>query len=180
VTLPFERTRRGSVVILLAAVLISFGLIFATQTGAFLYAGIGLLMYYFSSRLVLEMKVSVLNRLEVTREAEGRVDEGSELRVKLTMVNRTMMRLSLEVLDTYPPFFRLKEASNATLLSVPARGYAELSYGLSPVSVGRQAFGSVKLVLRDIAGLFLYERDIDVPTSISVTPRAREIGRAHV
>lgn len=175
--MPFERTPRGNVLILLSSVLIAFGLIFSSSAGAFLYAGIGLLMYYYASRLILQMKTSVLNRLEVTRDVETRVDEGTDVKVTLAMVNRTMMRLSLEVFDSYPPFFRLKDGSSATLLNVPSRGYSELRYAVAPTSVGRQNFGRLHLVLRDMAGLFFYERNMDIASEIEVTPRARELAR---
>lgn len=175
--MPFERTPRGNVVILLSAVLIAFGLIFASSAGAFLYVGIGLLMYYYASRLILQMKTSVLNKLEVTREVQSRIDEGKELPVKLVMVNRTVMRLSLEVFDQYPSFLRLKDGSNATLFSVPSRGYSDLSYTLALTSVGKHMFGKVHLILRDIAGLFFYERNVNVETTVEVTPRAKELAR---
>ena len=175
--MPFERTPRGNVLILLSAVLISFGLIFATKVAAFLYVGIGLLMYYYASRLILEMKTSVLNRLEVTRVAQNRIDEGKDLSVTLTMINKTIMRLSLEVFDSYPPFLRLVDGSNSTLVSVPSRGYASVTYKLGLTSVGKQNFGKVHLVLRDIAGLFFYERNVPIETSVEITPRIRELTR---
>lgn len=175
--MPFERTPRGNVLILLSSVLIAFGLIFASEAGVFLYVGIGLLMYYYASRLILEMKTSVLNRLEVTREVQSRIDEGKDLDVTLTMVNKNIMRLSLEVFDSYPPFLRLLDGSNSTLTSVPARGYISLKYKLGMTSVGKQTFGQVHLVLRDIAGLFFYERNVDVDTTVEVTPRIRELAK---
>lgn len=175
--MPFERTPRGNVLILLSSVLIAFGLIFASSAAAFLYVGIGLLMYYYATRLILQMKTSVLNRLEVTRSTQNRIDEGKELDVRLVMVNKTMMRLSLEVFDSYPPFLRLLDGSNSTLVSVPARGFTNLSYKLGVTSVGKQTFGKVHLVLRDVAGLFFYERNVDVETTIQVTPRIRELAK---
>ncbi|MDG6907562.1 MAG: DUF58 domain-containing protein [Nitrososphaerota archaeon] len=175
--MPFERTPRGNVLILLSSVLIAFGLIFASSAAAFLYVGIGLLMYYYASRLILQMKTSVLNRLEVTRNVQERIDEGKELEVTLTMVNRTMLRLSLEIFDSYPPFLRLVDGSNSTLISVPSRGYTNLTYKLRLTSVGKQTFGTVHLILRDIAGLFFYERNVEVQTIVEVTPRIRELER---
>lgn len=173
----FNRTPRGNTLILLSAVLISFGIIFVSSASAFLFAGVGLFMYYYVSKLMLEVKTRALGNLEVTRECPARLDEGKELPVKLVMVNRTVARLSVETMDSYPPFFRMKEGFNAAVVNVPARGYSQLSYVLTPTSVGLQGFGPVRLVLRDVAGLFFYEREVTVNTGVEVTPRVRELAK---
>lgn len=173
----FNRTPRGNTLILLSAVLISFGIIFVASAFAFLFAGIGLFMFYYASKLMLEVKAKALGSLEVARDSPERVDDGREFDVKLLMVNRTVNRLSLEVADSYPPFLRLKGGSNVGMVPVPARGYAEMTYRLAPTSVGEQRFGPVRLVFRDVTGLFFYEREVSVPTSVRVTPQPRELVR---
>ena len=173
----FNRTPRGNTLILLSAVLISFGIVFASSASTFLFAGIGLFMFYYATKLMLEVKAKALSSLDVSRESPDRVDEGGELEVKLVMVNRTVNRLSLEVSDSYPPFLRLKGGSNAAIVAVPARGYAEMTYRLAPTSVGEQKFGPLRLVFRDITGLFFYEREVPLDTSVKVTPSARELAR---
>lgn len=173
----FNRTPRGNTLILLSAVLISFGLIFVNSASAFLFAGVGLFMYYYASKLMLEIKTKALSSLQVTRECPRRLDDGKEMQVKLLMVNKTVARLSLETLDSYPPFFRLKDGFNAAVVNVPAKGYSQMTYSLAPTSVGLQEFGPVRLVLRDVAGLFFYEREVDPGTKVEVTPRARELAK---
>ena len=173
----FNRTPRGNTLILLSAVLISFGIIFVESASTFLFAGIGLLMFYYASKLLLEIKTKALGSLEVTREHPRRLDEAGTLEVKLSMVNRTVNRLSLEVVDSYPPFFRLKGGSNVAMVAVPARGFAELTYTIAPTSVGLHPFGPLRLVFRDVTGLFFYEREIRVSSLVMVTPRARELVR---
>lgn len=173
----FNRTPRGNTLILLSAVLISFGLLFVTSASAFIFAGIGLFMYYYVSRLLLEVKAKAISNLEVTRECPGRVVEGGEVPVGLVMVNRTVARLSLEVMDVYPPFLRMKDGFNAAVVNVPARGYSRLTYTLTPTSVGEQEFGPLRLVLRDAAGLFFYEREVEVKTAVEVTPRVKELAK---
>lgn len=173
----FNRTPRGNTLILLSAVLISFGILFVNSASAFLFAGVGLFMYYYVSKLMLEIKTRAVNTLEVSRECQSRLDEGKELPVDLVMVNRTITRLSLETVDAYPPFFRLKDGYNAAVVNVPARGYSRLSYTLAPTSVGLQQFGPLRVVLRDVAGLFFYEREIPITTAIEVTPKVKELAK---
>lgn len=173
----FNRTPRGNTLILLSAVLISFGIIFVNSASTFLFAGIGLFMFYYASKLLLEVKTKALGSLEITRSCADRLDEGAELEVDLQMVNRTVARLSLETVDSYPPFFRLKAGSNAAMVNVPARGYADMKYRLAPTSIGLQEFGPLRLVSRDVTGLFFYEREVKVATKVRVTPRARELAR---
>ena len=173
----FNRTPRGNTLILLSAVLMSFGIVFVSSASTFLFAGIGLFMFYYATKLMLEVKAKALSSLEVTRGCPGRVDDGREFEVKLLMVNRTVNRLSLEVSDSYPPFLRLRGGSNVGMVAVPPRGYAEMVYRVAPTSVGEQKFGPLRLVFRDITGLFFYERELSVDTSVRVTPGAKELVR---
>jgi len=176
--LVFERTLRGTTILLLSAVFISLGVLGTSQsTIPFMYAGIGLFLFYYVSKLVLEVKISALNRLEVTREIPSRLSEGREFDVNLSLVNRTFMRLGAEVFDSYPPLCRLKSGTNAAVLAVPAKGYSRLSYSLATNSVGAQAFGPLRLLVRDIAGLFFYERSVDAQSRMAVTPRGEEIAK---
>lgn len=174
----FRRTPRGNTLLLLSAVLISLGIVGALESQAFLlYAGVALFLFYYASKLLLQLKVKALDRLEITRKFSRRVDEGSLLDVKVGFVNRTFVRLPIELLDSYPPFFRLKSGSNAAVLNVPAKGFSELHYKIRPTSIGRNAFGPLRLVTRDIAGLFFYERSVEESVSgvVEVTPAGREL-----
>ena len=174
---PFSRTTRGNTLITLSGALIGIGVIFVTTASAFIFVGLGLFMYYYASRLLLELKTVSLNRVELKRECPPRMNEGGTLDVDLTLVNKTVNRLSLEIFDTYPPLTRLREGSNSMLAEVPARGYTQLTYRLATTSVGLQKFGPLRLVLRDVAGLFLYERDVDLGTQVEITPASKELVR---
>ena len=174
---PFSRTPRGNTLIFLSASLITIGILFVQTAQDFIFAGLGLFMFYYASRLFLELKTSALNRVQFARAAPKRRNEGEGVGMKLPLVNRTLQRLNLEVVDGYPPLFRLRWGTNASMVEVPARGFVELEYGLAPTSVGLQKFGPVHLVLRDIAGLFFYERNIDVGTEVEITPRVKELAR---
>jgi uncharacterized protein (DUF58 family) len=178
--LVFYRTARGNTVLILSAVLIALGLVetFNASDSAFLYAGIALFLFYYVSKLVLELKVRALEKLEVTRKYPPRRSEDEVVSVTIELANHTFLRLWLELFDVYPKFFRMTEGSNAAVLSVPAMGYTELSYDIKPTSIGAHAFGDLRLVTRDIAGLFFYERSIAVPSTIEVTPAEKVISLA--
>ena len=174
----FRRTPRGNTVLLLSAVLVSLGIVGALASQAFLlYAGVGLFLFYYASKILLQLKVKALDKLEISRNFPRRTSEGSLLEVELEFVNRTFVRLPLEVMDSYPPFFRLKSGTNAAVVDAPAKGFAELRYRIRPTSIGSNVFGPLKLVTRDIAGLFFYERSIaeGIPDVVEVTPMGREL-----
>ena len=179
-SVSFRRTPRGNTVLLLSAVLVSLGIVGALTSQAFLlYAGVGLFLFYYASKIVLQLKVKALDKLEISRRFPRRVSEGSLLEVELGLVNRTFVRLTLELLDSYPPFFRLRSGASAAIIDVPAKGFAGLRYKIAPTSVGSNAFGPLTLVTRDIAGLFFYERSVEegITKVVDVTPMGRELTR---
>jgi uncharacterized protein (DUF58 family) len=174
----FQRTPRGNVVLLLSAALISLGIVGALESQAFLlYAGVGLFLFYYASKLLLQLKVKALDTLEIKRRFSSRIYEGSLLEVEVGLVNRTFVRLPLELLDSYPALFRMRSGANAAVINVPARGSSQLRYKIKPTSIGSNAFGSLRLVTRDIAGLFFYERSVAeaVPNTVEVTPAGKAL-----
>ena len=176
----FRRTPRGNTLLLLSAVLVSLGIVGALESQAFLlYAGVALFLFYYASKLVLQMKVKALDRLEISRKFSPRMGEGSLLEVEVRFVNRTFVRLPLELQDAYPPFFRIRSGANAAVINVPAKGFSELRYNVRPTSIGSNAFGPLRLVTRDIAGLFFYERSITdaVPGTVEVTPAVKALAK---
>ena len=75
-----KRSPRGSAVLLLSAVFITLGIVGSSQSELpFLYLGVGLLVYYYVSKLVLELKISAVNRLQVA----GTSRQGSMRRRRL-------------------------------------------------------------------------------------------------
>jgi len=174
----FQRTPRGNTLLLLSAVLVALGIVGSLESQAFLlYAGVGLFLFYYSSKLLLQLKVKALDGLEIGRKFSHRVDESKVLDVKIELVNKTFVRLPLELHDSYPPFFRLRSGTNSAVVNVPARGFSELRYRIKPTSVGSHQFGPLRLVTRDIAGLFFYERSVAeaVPSAVEVTPTAKAL-----
>src|SRR3989442_1391550 len=115
--------------------------------------------------------------MQIVRNRPVSISEDKTLPINLDMTNTTFMGVQVEIFDSYPPFFRLKKGTNTALVTVPGRGYARLSYELQPTSIGEHEFGPMHLIMRDIAGLFFYQRDIDVHGSVEVTPRVRELAR---
>lgn len=172
------RTSRGTVILLLSAVFVTFGLLeLSTSSLALVYTGVGLFLFYYVSRLILQIKIAALNKMQIVRNRPSTISEDKTVAVNLDMANTTFMGIQVEVFDSYPPFFRLKKGTNTAIVSVHGRGYTRLSYELQPTSIGDHEFGPMHLVMRDIAGLFFYQRDIDVQGSIEVTPRARELAK---
>src|SRR5215472_8400211 len=112
--MPLLRSPRGTVIILLAAVFITFGILqIGRQTITLVYAGIGLFLFYYTSRLILQMKIAALNKLQISRVHDNSTVEDKPLKVSLQFSNQTFIGLRLEIFDSYPPFFRLKAGTNA-------------------------------------------------------------------
>jgi uncharacterized protein (DUF58 family) len=177
----FRRTPRGNTILFLSAVLIALGILGTIESQIFLlYAGVALFLFYYASRLLLQLKVKALDRLEITRKFSPRMDEGAQLDVELEFVNRTFLRLPIEFLDPYPPFFRIRSGANRAAISVPAKGHARVRYSAAPTSIGLNLFGQFRLITRDLAGLFFYERTIAedaLPSKVEVTPAGIELTR---
>jgi len=176
----FQRTPRGNTLLLLAAVLVSLGIVGPLSSQTFLlYAGVALFLFYYASKLVLQLKVKALDALEITRRFPRRISEGAQLEVEVGLVNKTFVRLPVELQDEYPPFMRMRAGANAVAVSVPAKGFAQVRYRVAPTSIGANSFGQMRLVTRDIAGLFFYERSVAdaVPRSVEVTPAGKELSR---
>lgn len=176
--MTFLRSPRGTVILLLSAVFVAFGFLQLGEGSVpLVYTGIGLFLFYYVSRLVLQIKIAVLNKTGVNRYAAPSISEDKRLSVGLKFTNPSSIGIRLEVFDSYPPFFRLKSGSNSAIITVPGKGYSILRYELGPTSIGKQEFGSLHVVMRDLAGLFFYERDIEGKSPIEVNPRTRELAR---
>ncbi|HZW56991.1 MAG TPA: DUF58 domain-containing protein [Nitrososphaerales archaeon] len=174
----FFRTSRANTVLLLAAIMITLGLVIAPQSeGVLLETGVGLFFFYYVLRQLLAAKVKALDSLEISRKYSTRTGEGKNLDVSLVFTNPTFLRLTLEVFDAYPKFFRLVSGTNSAVVDVPAKGYAELRYEIKPTSIGSHEFGPLRVMTRDIAGLFFYERYAQVPSEVEVTPSERDVAR---
>jgi uncharacterized protein (DUF58 family) len=141
----FRRTQRGTTVLILAASLVTLGLLLPSQSTEILpLVGVGLFLYYFVSKHVLELKVRALGRLRVSREHRRRVPEDREVEISVILVNETFVSLTLEMFDSYPDLFRLRGGSNAAVVRVPAKGYARVRYTIAPTSVGRHEFSPIE------------------------------------
>src|SRR5215470_13539185 len=127
--MPLLRSPRGTVILLLSAVFIAFGLLqISKQTITLVYTGIGLFLFYYTSRLVLQLKIAALNKIQVSRVHDKSVTEDKPLVVSIQLANKTFLGLRLEIFDSYPPLFRIMAESNAGLVVLPAKGSAKLSY----------------------------------------------------
>ena len=174
----FKRTPRGTTILLLASALVTLGLVEINGSGlALVYAGVGLFLYYYTARLVLQLQMVSVNRLEVLREHSNRISETDTMNVSLTIKNSTFLGVRTELLDSYPNYFKLKTGSNSVIVGVPGHGQSILEYDVEPTSIGKNDFGKVHLTTRDLAGLLFYERDIPLSSTVEVIPQAREAVR---
>jgi len=173
--LVFKRTPRGTTILLLASSLVTLGLFEINNSGlSLVYAGVGLFLYYYTARLVLQLQMVSLNRLEVHREHPNRISENDTMTTLLTIKNSTFLGVRTELLDSYPSYFKLKAGSNSVIVGVPGHGQSILEYEVQPTSIGKNDFGKVHLTTRDLAGLLFYERDIPLSSTVEVIPQTRE------
>ena len=171
----FKRTPRGTTILLLASSLVTLGLFEINNSGlSLVYAGVGLFLYYYTARLVLQLQMVSLNRLEVHREHPNRISENDTMTTLLTIKNSTFLGVRTELLDSYPSYFKLKAGSNSVIVGVPGHGQSILEYEVQPTSIGKNDFGKVHLTTRDLAGLLFYERDIPLSSTVEVIPQTRE------
>jgi uncharacterized protein (DUF58 family) len=164
-------TRRGRGVLLVAALL--YGMVFIVDSRAvWSITAIAsfLTVFLIASRITFEFKVRAASSLIVERLFSHPAVEGKPLRVTLRLVNRSVIPLeSCEILDSYPETFRLINGSNSTVILVPAKGVAELSYTVKPV-LGKHCFPRPILRIRDPAGLFSEDIELNTTGCISVQP----------
>ena len=164
-------TRRGRGVLLVAALL--YGMVFVVQSSAvwpITAIASFLVVFLVASRITFEFKVRVASSLIAERSFSRPAVEGKPLRVTLRVTNKSIVPLeSCEILDSYPETFKLIKGSSSTVILVPAKGFAELSYVVKPV-LGRHCFPKPVVRIRDPAGLFSEDIELDVKECISVQP----------
>ena len=164
-------TRRGRGVLLVAALL--YGMVFIVQPEAvwpITATASFLAVFLVASRIIFEFKVRAASGLTAERTFSQPAVEGKPLRVTLRVTNRSVIPLeSCEILDSYPETFRLVDGSNSTVVIVPAKGFAEISYIVRPV-LGRHCFPRPMIRVRDPAGLFSEDMELNVEECVSVQP----------
>src|SRR5438552_16112192 len=101
------RTSRGTVILLLSAVFVTFRLLQSSASSlALVYTGVGLFLFYYVSRLILQFKIAALNKMQIVRNRPVSISEDKTLPINLDMTNTTFMGVQIEVFDSHPPCFR--------------------------------------------------------------------------
>lgn len=122
------------------------------------------------SRASLNTQVGVVGSLKVKRVISKPLISGKPAVVKVVLRNDSLIPLELvEVFIPYPRVFRKVKGSSTTLTTVPPKSSVEVSLELVP-RVGEHAFEPVKLVLRDILGLFKFEANVTGKEVVRVLP----------
>src|SRR5947208_16545432 len=108
--MPMLRTSRGTVILLLSAVFVTFGLLqLSSSSLALVYTGVGLFLFYYVSRLILQIKIAALNKMQIVRNRPVSISENKALPINLHMTNTTFMDVQVEHCDSYPPFLRIQQ-----------------------------------------------------------------------
>lgn len=117
---------------------------------------------------------NALGRLEVSRVVEGEALEGASMRVKLKVVNPTLIPLLyVEVADSPPKLFKVVDNPRRTLI-LPPRSSVAYSYELVPVP-GKHKFGPLWLTVRDPLGLAVASFKTEVEArEVHVMPLVKE------
>lgn len=114
-------------------------------------------------------------RLQVRRERPARLSLGVDNEVTLVVENNGRRRLRLLLRDLPPASFRAEPSLlDAT---VPARGWAHLTYRLLPTERGNFSFGDVAVRCRGPLGLAGVDRLLPAAESVQVYPNLLEVRR---
>jgi uncharacterized protein (DUF58 family) len=114
-------------------------------------------------------------RPTVTRSVPGSLPLGVRHEVALRVENPGTAALTLEVHDHHPPHAVVESLPRT--VTVPAGGWAEVRYGLTPVERGEAAFGATALRIASPAGLWLRNIDAGRPQSVRVYPNFSALTR---
>jgi len=103
------------------------------------------------------------------REVRGALPVGQWSPVHLRLTNPGSTPLELSVFDHYPAAAAEPEGLPRAV-TVPAGGWAEVTYRLRPVARGDQAFGAVELRLTSPGGLWRRRVRAGTPETVRVLP----------
>ncbi len=173
----FKITRRGRILVVVAAIFVALSLFVESEDAPLLtFTGLGLFLYVYVTKLTLEIHTKVVSRLRFNRFAAARAIEGKDLEVDIKVENPSFMLLqSVEVVDHYPATFKLVQGSNSATVSIPGQGETVLQYKVRATSIGRHTFDHLHILVRDLAAIFYYEADIPLKTSVTVRPSIQSV-----
>src|SRR5438132_14091338 len=113
--------------------------------------------------------------LQVRRERPARLSVGVENDIVLALENSGARAVTLRARDEPPPRFRAEPAVLAG--TVPAYGWARLTYRLTPTERGNFTFNDLYLRVRGPLGLAWVDRTIPATDPVQVYPNLLEVRR---
>ena len=171
-------TNRTRAMLVVAATLVAAA--FITPAGAApvpAATAVFLVLLIVVSRASLNTQVGVVGSLKVKRIISKPLVSGKPAFVRVVLRNDSLIPLELvEVFIPYPRVFKRVKGSSTTLITVPPKSSVEVSLELIP-RVGEHVFEPVKLVLRDVLGLFKFEANVTSRDVVRVLP-ALEVVKA--
>ncbi len=102
------------------------------------------------------------------REVPGSLPLGVRDEVSLRFANPVARPMTLDAFDHHPPGFECQGLPRRVTL--PARGWAELRYGIRPVERGIARFGAVEARIASPLGLWLRTRHLGQDCEVKVYP----------
>ncbi len=127
------------------------------------------------SRASLNAQVGVVGSLKVERAINKPLISGKPAIIKVVLRNDSLIPLELaEVFIPYPKVFRRTKGSSTALIMIPPKSSVEISLELIP-RVGEHVFEPVRLVLRDLLGLFRFEASVTSSEVVRVLPALESI-----
>jgi uncharacterized protein (DUF58 family) len=114
-------------------------------------------------------------RPAVTRSVPGSLPLGVRHEVGLRVENPGAAALTLELYDHHPPHAAIEGLPRT--VAVPAGGWAEVRYGLTPVERGEAPFGATSLRIASPLGLWLRRVEAGRPDAVRVYPNFAALTR---
>jgi len=153
-----KATNRTRAMLVVAATLVAAA--FITPAGAApipAATAVFLVLLIVVSRASLNTQIGVIDSLKVKRAVSKPLISGKPATIKVVLRNDSLIPLELvELFIPYPKVFRRIKGSSTSLIAVPPKSSVEVSLELVP-RVGEHVLEPVKLVLRDVLGLFKFE-----------------------
>lgn len=117
-----------------------------------------------------------LERISITREVAKVVTELEDVEVRVFVENSSGRDIALaEVIDSVPEFLSLKGKPSASMV-LPKETVAVFSYSVRPLLPGCYSFREVEARAFGPLGLFMTQKRVLSPTSITVLPHYGGVG----
>ena len=148
---------RGKLLVLAAAFILSLNVvtIFYTSNRIGILLSFSILAVILSDWMILRLRLTALEKLEITREFDQRTYDNKPISISLKMKNTSIYGLyTVEIDDRYPTTSKLISGKNRGVINIPPRAMANIKYTLSVEAVGKHRFEGLYMRIRDLLGIF--------------------------